>query len=94
MSSDRKAVNLVEVQDAQAQAKRLVRSISEEAGELTKLISVQEIDSNAPYLAELRDIHKGVERDLEAIGDTVNALFRAVVEDAEETVRQASKLRA
>lgn len=94
MSNDRKVVNLAEVQDAQAKAKKLVRGINEEMSDLTKAISVQEIESNAQYLSELKDIHKGVERDLEAVGDTVNALFRAVVADAEETVRQASNLRA
>lgn len=94
MSNDKKVVNLTEVQDEQAKAKKIVRRINEEMSDLTKAISVQEIESNAQYLSDLKDIHKGVVRDLEAVGDTVNALFRAVVQDAEETARQASKIRA
>ena len=94
MSNDKKLVNLAEVQDAQAKAKKLVRRMNEEMTDLTKAISVQELESNAPYLSELKDIHKGVVRDIEAVGDVVNALFREVVKDAEETVRQGSKLRA
>lgn len=91
--AERKVVQLDEIKDAQSKSKRLCTSMVDTADDLKKLINIEALETNAPYLEELAQIHTGVCRDLESTSEVVARLFKAVVQDAELTVKNASSLR-
>lgn len=91
--SEVKKVNLNEVLDACAKSKSIGRDLTEETKKMSQLLNMQAIESNAPYLQELADIHRNVHKDVEATVEFVNELFKAVQKDAELTVQNASSLR-
>lgn len=89
--ADKKSVQLAEIKDENAKVKKITSLMLDEVSDLKKLVDIEFMDTNAPYLAALGDVVKGVEKDVTEITNVIKKLFRTLEQDAEETVRIASK---
>jgi hypothetical protein len=91
--SERKKINLEEVLDACAKAKRISNDLEDETKKMSQLLNMQAIESNAKYLEELAQEHKNVQRDIETCVEYIKDVFKAVQKDAELLVQNASSLK-
>lgn len=91
--SNKKAINLNEVIDAAGKIRNYANEVNSTMADLTSVINVEALESNAPYLEELALLHKSLGRDAEALMTNINQVMKTIQADAEQTVANAGSLK-
>lgn len=90
--SEKKAIKLNEVLDTASKIRNYANEVNETMRDLTSVINVEALESNAPYLEELAILHKGLAKDADGLMTNINQVMKAIIKDSEETVANASSL--
>ena len=91
--ADTKKIQLNEVLDGCSKAKSISRDLVDETKKMGQLLNMQALESNAPYLVELGNVHRDATKDIESVAEYITDVFKAVQKDAELTVKNATSLK-